>query len=120
MIAPPVKLRSGTAQKEEAMKMPTSARRLDRGYVMRKLSIAASAIALGASLASAPAYSANFIAAGDLEDGRVQVFAIQNGQIESRWKTSSDPNSGWTSWTHFQTPPGGVTSIAVGYLSDRD
>jgi hypothetical protein len=81
--------------------------------------IAASAIALGASLASAPAYSANFIVAGDLEDGRIQVFAIQNGQIETRWKASTDPNSAWTSWTQFQTPPGGVTSITVGYLSDK-
>jgi hypothetical protein len=64
--------------------------------------------------------SANFIAAGDLEDGRIQVFAIEpNGQIESRWKTSTDPNSGWTAWSSFQTPRGGVTTIAVGYLSDK-
>jgi len=87
---------------------------------MRKLSVAAATIALGASLASAPAHSAQFIVAGDLEDGRIQVFAIEsNGRIETRWKTSPDPNSGWTAWSPFQTPPGGVTTISVGYLSDK-
>jgi len=41
-----------------------------------------------------------FITAGDLEDGRIQVFAIDsNGNIESRWKETSDPNSGWTGWS---------------------
>lgn len=65
------------------------------------------------------AVTLKFVAAGDLEDGRIQVFGIQtNGQLVSRWKTSNDPNSGWTAWSAFQTPPGGVTSIAVGYLSD--
>jgi hypothetical protein len=61
-----------------------------------------------------------FVAAGDLEDGRIQVFAVDsNGNLESRWKETSDPNSGWTSWSGFQTPNGGVTTIAVGYLSDK-
>lgn len=89
---------------------------------MTKLAIAAAMIALGASLACPAAYaqSARFIAAGDLEDGRIQVFAIEpNGQIISRWKTTTDPNAGWTAWSTFQTPPGGVTSISVGYLSDK-
>jgi hypothetical protein len=87
---------------------------------MHKLANIAAAIGVCAVLASAPARSANFIAAGDLPDGRIQVFAIQaNGQIESRWKTSADPNSGWTQWSSFQSPGGAVTSIAVGYLSDK-
>jgi hypothetical protein len=61
-----------------------------------------------------------FVAAGDLEDGRIQVFGIQtSGQIISRWKETADPNSGWTAWTNFQTPPGGVSSICVGFLSDK-
>ncbi|PMS16669.1 hypothetical protein C0Z18_22795 [Trinickia dabaoshanensis] len=61
-----------------------------------------------------------FITAGDLEDGRIQVFAIDsNGNIESRWKETSDPNSGWTGWSSFQTPPGGASTMAVGYLSDK-
>jgi len=50
---------------------------------MTKMSIMAAAIALGASLGSAPAQSANIIVAGDLEDGRIQVFAVEaNGQID--------------------------------------
>jgi hypothetical protein len=61
-----------------------------------------------------------FVAAGDLEDGRIQVFGIQtNGQIMSRWKETADPNSGWTCWSNFQTPSRGVSSICVGYLSDK-
>jgi hypothetical protein len=64
--------------------------------------------------------SGKFVAAGDLEDGRIQVFAIQgNGTIQSRWKVSNDPNSAWTPWENFQTPPHGATSLCVGYLSDR-
>ena len=64
--------------------------------------------------------SGTFIAAGDLEDGRIQVFSIQNnGELQSRWKESSDPNSGWTAWSPFQTPSSGLTSISVGYLSDK-
>jgi hypothetical protein len=63
---------------------------------------------------------AKFVAAGDLEDGRIQLFGIQtNGQIMSRWKETADPNSGWMAWANFQTPPGGVSSICVGYLSDK-
>jgi hypothetical protein len=62
----------------------------------------------------------NFVAAGDLEDGQIQVFGIQtNGQIISRWKETADPGSAWTAWSNFQTPSGGVSSICVGYLSDK-
>jgi hypothetical protein len=87
---------------------------------MHKLANIAATIGFCAVLASVPAHSANFISAGDLGDGRIQVFAIQsNGQIQSRWKTSTDPNSGWTAWSTFQTPAGGVTTISVGYLSDK-
>ncbi len=61
-----------------------------------------------------------FTAAGDLEDGRIQVFAIDgNGQIESRWKETTQPSSAWTPWSAFQTPAGGATTLAVGYLSDK-
>ena len=65
--------------------------------------------------------AAKFIAAGDLggNSGQIQVFAIQsNGQLETRWKQTTDPDSGWTPWSSFQTPSGGATSIGVGYLSD--
>jgi hypothetical protein len=55
-----------------------------------------------------------------LEDGRIQVFAVdQSGQIESRWKESTDPNSACTAWSNFQTPSGGATNLSVGYLSDK-
>ena len=66
--------------------------------------------------------SLKLVGAGNLEDGRMQLFGIQtrtNGQIISRWKQTPDPNSGWTDWSNFQTPPNGVTSICVGYLSDK-
>jgi hypothetical protein len=87
---------------------------------MYKLANIAAAIGFCAVLASVPAQSANFIAAADLPDGRIQVFAVEsNGQLQSRWKTSTDPNSGWTAWSGFQTPAGGVTSIAAGYLTDK-
>lgn len=60
------------------------------------------------------------IAAGELSDGRIQVFAIDSsGQLTSRWKKTTDPNSGWTGWSRFQTPSGGVVSIAVGVLPDK-
>jgi hypothetical protein len=87
---------------------------------MRNSAIAAAMIALGTSLTVVPAQSAGVsIVAGKLPDGRIQTFAIQpDGQIESRWKTSTDPNSGWTEWSQFPTPPGGATTISVGYLSD--
>ena len=61
-----------------------------------------------------------FVCAGDLEDGRTQVFGIcPNGQIVSRWKETTDPNSSWTAWSNFPTPAGGVSSICVGFLSDK-
>jgi hypothetical protein len=92
---------------------------------MRNRSLTVATIALGICLTSAlvsvPAHSAaTFVVASNLADGRIQVFAIQpNGQIQTRWKTSPDPNSAWTGWSNFQTPPGRVTTISVAYLSDR-
>jgi hypothetical protein len=81
----------------------------------------AATIALCAYLASTLALNAaSFVVAGAIGDGRIQVFAIQsNGEIRSRWKISADPNSGWTEWSSFQSPVGGVTSISVGSLSDK-
>jgi hypothetical protein len=87
---------------------------------MRLLSIAVAMIALCASVASAPARRANLTVAGDLEDGRMQVFVVDaRGQIATRWKTSTDPKSAWTAWSSFQTPRNGVTTLSVGYLSDK-
>ena len=60
------------------------------------------------------------IAAGELSDGRIQVFAIDNsGNLQSRWKETTDPNSSWTNWSNFQTPSGGVISLGVGTLPDK-
>ena len=64
--------------------------------------------------------AAKFVTAGDLEDGRLQVFAIQTGgHLQTRWQESTDPNSAWTPWANFQTPAQLATSLSVGYLSDR-
>ena len=63
-----------------------------------------------------------FIAACDLTDEQIQVFAIQaDGTIMTRWKTSADPNSAWTPWSNFQGIPSGVgaTTICAGTLPDR-
>jgi hypothetical protein len=61
-----------------------------------------------------------FITAGGLEDGRMQLFGIDTyGHIFSRWKLTPDPNSGWSGWSNFPMPFYPVTSICVGYLSDK-
>jgi hypothetical protein len=61
-----------------------------------------------------------FIAAGLSADGKIQVFTIEpNGELQTRWKTSADPNSSWTPWSNFQTPAGGVTTIGVTNLPDK-
>jgi len=40
--------------------------------------------------------------AAQLEDGRLQLFAIDpSGGTWSAWKTSTDPNAQWTEWTRF-------------------
>jgi hypothetical protein len=39
--------------------------------------------------------NAKFIAAGDLGDGRIQVFAVESGgQIRRRWTETADPTLG--------------------------
>lgn len=46
-----------------------------------------------------------FMAAGDPEDDRIQVFAIDShGKMDNRWKKTSNPDSSWTPWSEFQTP----------------
>jgi hypothetical protein len=42
------------------------------------------------------------LAIAPLPDGRLQLFAIDDSaNIWSAWKTSIDPNSGWTDWSPF-------------------
>ena len=59
------------------------------------------------------------IYAGRLSDGRIQVWATQsNGQLQSRWKETTNPDSGWTGWSAFQTPEGGVNAMSGSQLED--
>lgn len=44
------------------------------------------------------------IAAANLSDGRTQVWLIEADQIQSRWKETTDPSSGWTNWSPFPSP----------------
>ena len=61
-----------------------------------------------------------FGAAGAIETAGSSCLGFNSmDRSVSRWKQTPDPNSGWTDWSNFQTPPGGVTSICVGYLSDK-
>jgi hypothetical protein len=42
------------------------------------------------------------LAMAPLPDGRLQLFAIDaSGDVWSAWKTSTDPDSGWTGWVPF-------------------
>jgi Tol biopolymer transport system component len=52
------------------------------------------------------------IAAANLSDGRTQVWLIDADRIMSRWKETTDPNSGWTDWSPFPSPSG-VTPAAI-------
>src|ERR1700677_4517127 len=54
--------------------------------------------------------SARTILVGQLSDGRLQVWAqagsdapggVWAGEVFSRWKISTDPNSSWTDWQPF-------------------
>jgi hypothetical protein len=59
-------------------------------------------------------------AAGHSPDGRVQVWVSVSGRLQSTWKTSCDPDSGWIApWqAPFEPDPGPINDIAVGQLSD--
>jgi hypothetical protein len=60
---------------------------------------------------------ANAIAAGNLNDGRLQLWSVNgDGSMVTRWKTSTGPGSGWTGWSPFQSPPGGAVTIATGQV----
>ena len=60
------------------------------------------------------------IAAAILSDGRPQVWLINGNQMQSRWKTTTDPNSAWTSWSPFPSPAGATpAAISTAALSDK-
>ena len=51
--------------------------------------------------------------AGNLSDGRIQVWARKNDDLLTCWKTSTDPDSAWTIWQpHLNAPP--RTSVLAG------
>jgi hypothetical protein len=66
---------------------------------------------------------ANDVSIGYLLDGRMQLFTVdQFGQVNSRWKTGSDPNSGWSNWENMGSsgsPNDPFASAVVGYLPDN-
>ena len=64
------------------------------------------------------------VSVGVLSDSRLQIFVMgTDGNVYSKWKLTTDPNSGWSGWTSLGSPgsaffPGYVSGIAVGYLDD--
>jgi len=59
------------------------------------------------------------VTAGDLPDGRIQMWkSDHNGALSSNWKKTTDPNSQWAGFSSFETPPAGVHSLAVAPLRD--
>lgn len=62
------------------------------------------------------------VAVGTLPDGRLQLFAVDaSGALQSTWKYTTDPNSGWSAWSRLYTAgPGALplTQAAVGSLPD--
>lgn len=42
------------------------------------------------------------LAVGRLSDGRLQVWRLNLGKIETTWKVSTSPDSKWVKWTPFQ------------------
>jgi len=59
------------------------------------------------------------IGAAILSDRRIQAFLINGNQIQSRWKSTTDPNSGWTAWSPFPGPAG-ATPAAISAVSLDD
>jgi len=60
---------------------------------------------------------ARFLAVGSLIDRRLQLFLIDNsGQIWSTRQQTTDPNSGWTPVSPFQTPEAKAFLLTVGPL----
>jgi hypothetical protein len=60
------------------------------------------------------------IATAILTDGRPQVWLINGNQIQSRWKTTTDPSSAWTSWSPFPSPAGATpAAISAAALTDK-
>jgi hypothetical protein len=63
--------------------------------------------------------SMSAIAAAILSDGRTQVWSIEGDQILSRWKETTDPSSGWTNWSPFNSPNNIPVAISAAPLEDK-
>lgn len=73
------------------------------------------------SLFEVPPIGARILAVGPLSDGRLQLFIIEldNSQIWTTWKQTTDPNAHWTSLSRFPTPQEVYAQwLAAGPLSD--
>src|SRR5579864_5405495 len=63
--------------------------------------------------------SHNEIAAANRSYRRLELWtAEQNGDVFSYWKQTSDPNTGWTTASPFQTPEAKAYTFTVGSLKD--
>jgi hypothetical protein len=61
----------------------------------------------------------NALATTNLSDGRLQLWASDsNTDIITFWKKTSDPNSGWTPASPFETPEAKAFTFTVGSLND--
>jgi hypothetical protein len=70
----------------------------------------------------APPFLAKQVAAAPLSDGRLQFWAVDtSGRIWSCWKTTTNPNSNWSSWAlqwTAQLPPFSANYVTAAQLSD--
>jgi hypothetical protein len=57
-------------------------------------------------------------AAGRLSDRRLQLFALNNGPMQSTLQISANANAGWADWEPFVPDPGPVWNVAAGQLAD--
>jgi hypothetical protein len=71
-------------------------------------------------LSSAPALAqpVTQMVSGSLTDGRPQEWAVDSqGDLWTRCKQTTDPNSDWTQWSSFPTPSS-LIQVVVGQLTD--
>jgi len=73
--------------------------------------------------AQAPSFNATYVAAAQLSDGRLEFWAVDTtGTIWSVWKSTTDPNSGWTPWDSqwtAQAQPFTAKQVVAAPLSDK-
>src|SRR5271157_1459532 len=62
----------------------------------------------------------NLVMVAPLPDGRLQIWVVDiHSQLWSAWKLTKDPDSQWSAFSKFETPPCGASpGIAVAPLPD--